>query len=75
MAMAYPNPGKDVLNIRTALPNAQVEIYDLNGRLVHSQRITAVVTTIDALTWPSGIYVWKVISNGKEAESGKWIKE
>ena len=75
VAIAYPNPGKDVLNIRTALQNARVEVYDLNGRLVHSQALTENVTAIEAGGWAKGIYVWKVISNGKEAESGKWIKE
>jgi hypothetical protein len=75
MAMAYPNPGKDVLNIRTALEDAHLEVYDLNGRLMHNQRITENVTTIDAAAWPSGVYVWKVIAYGKEAESGKWIKQ
>ena len=75
LAVAYPNPGKDLLNIRTALPNAQVEIYDLSGRLVHNQEITANITSINARNWPSGTYIWKVIANGKEAESGKWIKE
>jgi hypothetical protein len=76
----YPNPGKDVLNIRTALENARVEVYDLNGRLMHSQKITDNVTTIDAAAWPSGGYVWKVyagVSTGSTtlAETGKWIKE
>ena len=75
LAVAYPNPGKDLLNIRTALPNAQVEIYDLSGRLVHNQEITANITSINARNWPSGTYIWKVIANGKEAESGKWIKQ
>lgn len=74
-AVAYPNPGKDVLNIRTALENAHLEVYDLNGRLMHNQRITDNVTTIDAAAWPSGVYVWRVFTNGKEAESGKWIKQ
>lgn len=71
----YPNPGKDVLNIRTGLQNAQIEIYDLNGRLIHSLEITENITSINADRWPSGTYIWKIIANGKEAESGKWIKE
>ena len=75
VSAVYPNPGKDVLNIRTASQNAHVEVYDLNGRLLHSQRITADVTTIDASTWPPGVYVWKVFANGKEAETGMWIKQ
>ena len=46
-----------------------------NGRPVHSQGITENVTEIYAADWPSGVYVWKVISGGGEAESGKWVKE
>ena len=80
VAMAYPNPGKDVLNIRTGLRDAWVEVYDLNGRLVHRQDITENVTGIDAGGWAEGVYVWKVYvgspstGSGAEAESGKWIK-
>ena len=75
VAIAYPNPGGNTLNIRTALQNARVELYDINGRLVHSQTLMENVTEIDATVWPTGVYVWKVVVNGKEAESGKWIKQ
>lgn len=74
-AIVYPNPGKDVLNIRTGLKNAHVEIYDMNGKLVHSQTLTGSVTPINAEAWPSGMYVWKVFANGTETDFGKWIKE
>ena len=75
VAVAYPNPGKDVLNIRTGLQDARVEVYDVNGRLVHRQVITENVTAINTTDWSEGTYVWKVIASGKDAESGKWIKE
>ena len=39
------------------------------------QEITGAVTTISTEGLPSGIYVWKVIKDGGEAESGKWVKE
>ena len=71
----YPNPGTGVLNIRTGLKDAWVEVYDLNGKLVHRQDITENVTGIDAGGWAEGVYVWKVIADGKEAERGKWVKE
>ena len=45
VAIAYPNPGKDVLNIRTGLKDAWVEVCDMNGRLMHRQQITEDVTT------------------------------
>ena len=77
---AYPNPGKDVLNIRTGLQNARVEVHDTNGRLIHSQAITENVTGIDATDWADGVYVWKVytgVSTGSTTlvETGKWIKQ
>ena len=75
MAIAYPNPGNDVLNIRTGLKDARVEVYDMSGRMVCGQEIIDNITTITTTSWPSGTYIWKVIANGKEAESGKWIKE
>lgn len=71
----WPNPGNNTLNICTTLQNACVEVYDMNGRIVHSQEISENVTSINAEGWPSGAYLWKVATNGKEAESGKWIKE
>ena len=71
----FPNPSHGIFNIYTALPNARVEVYDMNGRLIHSQALTENMTTIDATDWAEGVYVWKVISNGKLAETGKWIKK
>ena len=88
VAIAYPNPGKDVLNIRTGLKDARVEVYDMNGRLIHSQALTENATAIDATDWTDGVYVWKVyVSDGGPStgsgtassttpvETGKWIKE
>ena len=80
VAIAYPNPGKDVLNIRTGLKDARVEVYDMNGRMVYGQEITENVTAINTSTWPAGSYVWRVmagtsIGSVTEAESGKWFKE
>ena len=76
----YPNPGNDVLNIKTGLKDARVEVYDMNGRLVHRQAITENVTGIDAGGWASGTYIWKVYTGVSAdsttlAETGKWIKE
>ena len=64
-----------MLNIRTGLKDARVEVYDMNGRLVHNQQITDNITSINAENWSSGTYVWKVIADNKEAECGKWIKK
>ena len=79
LAVAYPNPGGDVLNIRTGLRNAVLTVYDLQGRKIHEQEITDDVTSVDASGWKSGTYIWKLgIRNEelgmKEVETGKWVK-
>ena len=78
-AVAYPNPGCNVLNIRTGLRNAVLTVYDINGRKIHEQEITDDVTSVDASRWNSGTYVWKLGMRNeelgmKEVESGKWVK-
>ncbi len=75
LAVAYPNPGCSTLNICTGLPNAHIEVYDALGRLIHEQEITENETAINAESWPSGLYVWKIYSKNKEAETGSWLKE
>jgi hypothetical protein len=43
--------------------------------MVYGKEITENVTAINTTDWSEGTYVWKVMVNGSEAESGKWIKE
>ncbi len=76
LAVAYPNPGDDVMNIRTGLRNATLQVYDMQGRIIHQQIITEEVTSIDASKWSSGTYIWKLkTENGKlKVEEGKWVK-
>ena len=79
LAVAYPNPGGDVMNIRTGLRNAVLTVYDIQGRKIHEQEITDDVTSIDASNWDSGTYVWKLGMRNeelgmKEIETGKWVK-
>ena len=77
LAVAYPNPGGDVMNIRTGLRNARLQVYDMQGRIIHQQIITDEVTSIDASKWNSGTYIWKLTVNNEQltVEEGKWIKE
>ena len=77
VAIAYPNPGGNEMHIRTAVENAAVEVYDMNGRLVAQQPVTETETVLDATDWTAGTYIWKVVSTqtAREIESGKWVKE
>lgn len=74
-AEAYPNPGFNLLNIKNSTPNAQVEVYDMAGRLMHCQAIAEGTATIDAMLWPSGVYAWRVFSEKEGKTVGKWVKK
>ena len=82
-AVAYPNPGRGLLNIGTGLKDARVEVYNLHGQLVHAENMVGGVASIVAESWPAGVYCWKVYatrstsSSGSEVlvESGEWVKE
>ena len=75
LACAYPNPGNNRLNIRTALSDSHIYVYDINGNLVYNHNVTDLITPIDTNNWPSGLYLWEVVSKGEVTESGTWIKE
>ena len=51
LAVAYPNPGGDVMNIRTGLRNAILSVYDMQGRKIHEQEITDDITSIYDSIW------------------------
>ncbi|MBQ2907063.1 MAG: T9SS type A sorting domain-containing protein, partial [Bacteroidales bacterium] len=76
LAVAYPNPGGDVMNIRTSLRDCTLQVYDMQGRMVHQQNVSDDVTSVDASGWKSGTYVWKLTINNEQltVEEGKWVK-
>ena len=66
ISKVYPNPGENILNIRTALPEGRIEVYDILGKVVYKQDITEEVTKIPTEGWAKGMYLWRVYSEGKE---------
>lgn len=75
-AIAYPNPGGEVMNVRTSLRDCSLSVYDMQGRIIYQQEITDDITSVDASSWPQGTYVWKLTTNNEQntVEEGKWVK-
>ncbi len=63
------------MNISTSNSNAMIQIFDIYGVKVIEMPLNRETTKINTESWPAGVYVWKVIANGKEVEIGKWVKE
>ncbi|RLD79176.1 MAG: hypothetical protein DRJ15_09985, partial [Bacteroidetes bacterium] len=71
----YPNPVQDRLNI--AIPGAeeiQVYIYSITGQLMYEGREVYVQESINVSHLEKGLYIVKVISDGKIYTS-KLIKQ
>jgi hypothetical protein len=72
----YPTPSNGILNIQKAvqIQEADFELYDIQGTLVLSQKITENITTLDLSFLPFGTYIYNAQSNNKVIGSGKWVK-
>ena len=74
----YPNPGTQGFTVQ--LPTAQttgtLAVYDGRGALVHTMRVASGPVTVDAATWPAGLYVVRATAlDGRPIGSSVWAKE
>ncbi|SEF80931.1 Por secretion system C-terminal sorting domain-containing protein [Halpernia humi] len=68
----YPNPAKDVLNVKNISAKSTYKIYDTTGKLVASGNLNG--TEIKVNNLPKGVYVITLNTDGK-AQQSKFIKE
>lgn len=60
--IVYPNPAHDILNIKISnTNNYNIEIQDMQGRLVYSDKINNNNTSIDISRFCRGIYILRII--------------
>jgi hypothetical protein len=77
-AVTYPNPTKDFIILKitdTALHNLRYTLFDLNGKSIVSDAITASSTAIQMKHLAIGAYVLKVIQKNKSLKSFKILKQ
>ncbi len=78
---AYPNPAVDYLKLNTGSSGIghpgklEYRLCDMNGRLIHSQKITESETTIGMGHLVPAMYFVKVISENQEIKTFKIIKK
>jgi hypothetical protein len=63
---AYPNPVKDVLNLKAKENITSVSIYNILGQQIFSSEINALTTQIDMSAYESGIYIIKALIGDTE---------
>ena len=76
-ASVYPNPTTSLLYLQVKnsdFEDMQYQLFDLNGRLLEKNRITATSTTIQMERYPMDLYLLKVFDRHKEVKTFKIIK-
>lgn len=73
---AYPNPTVSylTLQINAEIKGLRYQLFDLNGRLLRNEKITAIETSIPMQTYNDAVYILKVYSNQSELKTFKIIK-
>lgn len=74
---AYPNPTADYLTLEVndfQRSSIRFQLYDMNGKLLQSEKITNLQTTIFMGDLATATYFVKVIRNNKEVKTFKIIK-
>lgn len=74
----YPNPTTNWLQLEvknTDFTNLSYQLFDLNGRMIYNQKITAETSTISMEQLPAAFFLLKVVNNNKEVKTFKIIKK
>ena len=74
---AYPNPATDYLTLSIDnfdISNLSYQLYDMNGKLLQSEKITGNQTSIIMSNLVRANYLVKVIQGNKEVKTFKIIK-
>lgn len=71
----FPNPVKDILNIKGEYTLASVKITDMSGKEVMSVLEMPVVEGIDVSSLNNGIYLITIISENGKVYKSKFVKE
>lgn len=56
----YPNPTKDAVNIVSKTQITNVEVYNVAGQLLYSNKANALETKVDMMKYSTGTYFFKV---------------
>ena len=77
LVTVYPNPASDYLTLKVEsyeIENLSYQLYDMNGRLVESKKITGIETGINMANLTPSTYFLKVIDGKKEVKTFKIVK-
>lgn len=76
--LIYPNPVKDILYVdfnKDYIKNSNYQLFDGQGKLIKSEKISNQKSEINFSTYPTAIYILKIESDSKNIKTFKIIKK
>ena len=75
--VVFPNPTSDVINIQIkdfTDPSANIEIYDLCGRLITREQFTGATLQVNTASYTSGVYIIRAVKESGVIGYCKFVK-
>ncbi|WP_347925335.1 T9SS type A sorting domain-containing protein [Pontimicrobium sp. SW4] len=71
-----PNPGRDKLNLKlSSLDNsAAVEVFDVLGKRIYTNRVNIITKTIDVSKWNNGVYLVRLTTDSG-TQTKRFVKQ
>lgn len=70
----YPNPATDFVVLEDLKTDAQIELYDVLGKLILTQKANEKTVKIDISTLNKGLYLVKIRTENEGLQLGKFVK-
>src|SRR5699024_5385133 len=71
----YPNPAEDYLYIENLTKPAQIEIYNLSGKVLLRQEVNGAVKQVNVSQLSEGIYLYQLHQKGQQVKMGELVKK
>ena len=70
----YPNPASSYININNPAHNdVTMEVYSISGQRVDVVNLAPEMNSVNLEAYASGIYTFRLIDNGTEVYSNKFV--
>lgn len=76
VASVFPNPASEFASFRIESPiegNSRLVVYDITGKVKHTETITSKMRIVDVRQWEDGIYIYRIFTDNNPSQTGKLI--
>jgi hypothetical protein len=69
----YPNPSTGIFYINSNIEKYNIVVFNIMGKIVYQSSVSSAQSVIDLSGNASGIYIYRILSDGKDVATGKLL--